>query len=142
MALDSPCSAEAGTVEEPSQYAELKFQFGPAQSWGTAQGRVPPAQTHHFITTSGIVASVIAGIAGAVLTLRIAAGLTGPAYTELGVAFAAAVLIAIRREASRAARRHDPPEARARGPGSGLGRVSSRRDARALDPRSDSGAGT
>jgi hypothetical protein len=68
---------------------------------------VPPENAHHFIATFGIVANVIAGIAGAVLTLRISAGLTIPAYAELGLAFGGAVLIAARRAASRAARHQE-----------------------------------
>jgi hypothetical protein len=102
MALDSPLAPEAGPVEPPSPYAELVVQLGPAQPWGTAKGKVPPEQAHHLITTFGIVSSLVAGIAGTVLTLRIAAGLTGPAYAELGVACAAAGLIAIRRAVVRA----------------------------------------
>ena len=84
MALDSPLAPEAGSVEPPSPYAELVVKLGPAQRWGTAKGKVPPQQAHHLITAFGIVSSVIAGIVGAVLTLRIAAGLTGPAYAEPG----------------------------------------------------------
>jgi hypothetical protein len=114
MALDSPLAPETGPVEPPSQYAELVVQFGPAQPWGTARGKVPPAQAHHFIATFGIVASVIAGIAGTVLTLRIAPGLTGPAYAELGLAFGAAVLIAVRRAASRSGRSRELPGTRNR----------------------------
>jgi hypothetical protein len=116
MALDSPLAPEAGTVEPPpSPYAELVVQLGPAQQWGgTAKGRVPPEQAHHLITTFGIVASVIAGIAGSVLTLRIAAGLTGPAYAELAAAIAAAALIAMRRAVTRVARPQGLPGTRER----------------------------
>jgi hypothetical protein len=103
MALDSQLPPEAGTIEPPSPYAELAVHLGPAQPWGTAKGKVPPEQAHHLITTFGIVSSVIAGIAGSVLTLRIAAGLTGPAYAEIGAALAATVLIAMRRAVTRAA---------------------------------------
>ena len=122
MTLDSPLAPETGHVEPPGPYAELDVQLGPAQPWGSAKGKVPPEQAHHLITTFGIVASVIAGISGTVLTLRIAAGLAGPAYAELGLAFAAAVLIALRRAVSRASRRQELPETRARGPGEPGGR--------------------
>ena len=101
MALDRPLAPEASPVEPPSSYAELVVQLGPAQPWGTAKGKVPPEQAHHLITTFGIVSSVVAGITGTVLTLRIAPGLTGPAYAELALALAAAVLIAARRAAIR-----------------------------------------
>jgi hypothetical protein len=112
MATDS-LPAAGSPEEEPSRYAELVVQLGPAQQWGSARGKVPPEHTHHFITTFGIVTSVAAGIAGAVLTLRIAAGLTGPAYAELGLAFVAALLIAMRRSADRAAWRESAgPRAR------------------------------
>jgi hypothetical protein len=119
MALDNPLAPETGSVEPPTPYAELVVQLGPVQPWGTAKGKAPPGQPHHLITTVGIVASVIAGIAGTVLTLRISAGLTGPAYAELGLAFGAAVLIAIRRAVRRAGKRQELPEPRARGPGAG-----------------------
>ena len=99
MALDSP-----GADESPSPYAALTVKLGPAQQWGSAEGRVPPEHAHHLITTFGIVSSVIAGIAGSVLTLRISAGLAGPAYAELGIALAAATLIAFRRAATLAGR--------------------------------------
>jgi hypothetical protein len=133
MATKSPLSSEAGIIgqpaleptlisspeldaaEPPTGYAELEIKLGPTQSWGTASGKVPPEQAHHLITTFGIVASVIAGITGTVLTLRIAAGLNGPAYAVIGLAFAAIVLIAARRELSRPGWHRDPPEMRARG---------------------------
>jgi hypothetical protein len=117
MALDS-LPLEAGPVEPPSPYAELIVQLGPAQPWGTAKGKgkVPPEQAHHLITTFGIVSSVVAGIAGAVLTLRIAAGLSGPAYAELGIACAAAVLITLRHLVIRAGKPQGLPEANKRQP--------------------------
>jgi hypothetical protein len=113
IALDIPPPG-AGAVEPPSPYAELTVQLGPAQRWGSARGKVPPEQAHHLITTFGIVSSVIAGIAGSVLTLRIAAGLTVAACAELGVALAAAALIASRRAVTRAGRPQALPEARER----------------------------
>ncbi len=135
MALDSPLAPETGPVEPPSPYAELVIQLGPTQPWGSARGKVPPEQAHHLITTFGIVSSVAAGIAGTVLTLRIATGLTGPAYAELGLALGAAVLIAVRRTVSHTGRRQELPETRVREPGSGAGQGSvTRRGTKALDP--------
>lgn len=117
MASDRALELEAAeTVEPPGPYAELSVQLGPAQPWGSAKGKVPPEQAHHLVATFGIVSSVIAGIAGAVLTLRIAAGLTGPAYAELALAFAGAVLIALRRGAIRAGASRGVPDAGARAP--------------------------
>jgi hypothetical protein len=98
-----PFAPEAGPVEPPSPYAELVVQLGPGQPWGTAKGRVPPDQAHHLITTFGIVSIMLA--AGAVITLRVAAGLTAVAYAALGIACACAVLIAIRRFVVRAGQR-------------------------------------
>jgi hypothetical protein len=124
MTLDSPLASETGHVEPPGPYAELDVRLGPAQPWGSAKGKVPPEQAHHLITTFGIVASVIAGISGTVLTLRVAAGLAGPAYAELGLAFAGAVLIALRRAVSRA--RQAPGTPRNQGPRArGAGRPGS-----------------
>ncbi len=122
MALDSPpVPGETGPVEPPTQFAELVVQFGPVQPLGSVRGRVPPEQAPHLITTFGIVAIVITGIVGAVLTLRIAPGLTGPAYAELGLAFGSVALLAMRRARTRATMRRKPSETRARGPGSGPG---------------------
>lgn len=106
MALDSPLAPdETGPIEPPTQFAELVVQFGPAQPLGSVTGKVPPEQAPYLITMFGIVASMIAGIAGTVLTLRIAAGLSGPAYAELGLAFGSAVLLAIQHARTRASRR-------------------------------------
>jgi len=100
MTSDSPAAHEPGPAEQPTQAAELKVAVGPA----TAGGSVPPGEAHHYITTFGILVSVIAGIAGAVLTLRIGSGvltlrvtsgLTILGLAELGVALASAVIIAI-----------------------------------------------
>src|ERR1700722_15538357 len=102
MTSDRALELEVDPVEPPGPYAELSVQLGPAQRWGAAKGKVPPEQTPHLITTFSIVSSVVAGIAGAVLTLQIDAGLIGPAYAELALAFAGAVLIALRRGAIRA----------------------------------------
>jgi hypothetical protein len=89
----------AQAVEPPTQAAELKFTVGPA----TAGGTVPQAEAHHFVTVCGIAGSVAAGIAGVILTLRIASGvltlrvssgLAVLALAELGLGLAGAVLIA------------------------------------------------
>ena len=78
----------------PDEPAKLAFGVGPDQRWGTAEGTVPPDQAHHLITTFGILGSACTGIAGAVLTLRIAPSLTAPALAELALALLAAVLTA------------------------------------------------
>lgn len=75
----------------PTGFAELDISLGPA---GRAHGRVPPEQAHHFITTFGVLGSVVTGITGAVLTLHVAPGLTGVALVEMVLALAAALLIA------------------------------------------------
>jgi hypothetical protein len=108
MPLNGPSAPEPVPAEAPTGFAELDIQIGPAQPWGTARGKVPPGQAHHLITTFGVLGSVIAGIAGAVLTLHISAGLTAPVFAELAVAIASAVLIASRRiPARRAVRRRE-----------------------------------
>ena len=94
MARDRPGAREPDPSEEPTPCAELEIQVGPALPLGSAKGRVPPGQTGYFIMMFGIWGSVAAGIAGAVLTLRIASRLTGIALAELGLALAAALLIA------------------------------------------------
>ena len=94
MALDSPSAREPVPAERPTSFAELEIQVGPAAPWGTAKGRVPPDQTNYFIMTFGVLGSVVTGTAGAVLTLRIAPGLTGLALAELILALAAALIIA------------------------------------------------
>jgi hypothetical protein len=82
----------ADLLPEPTGFAELEISLGPTPR---ARGRVPPDQAHYFITTFGMLGSVASGIGGAVLTLHVAAGLTGLALAELGLALAAALLIAI-----------------------------------------------
>jgi hypothetical protein len=94
MALDSPFAHEPVPAERPTSFAELEIQVGPATPWGTAKGRVPPDQTNYFIMTFGVLGSVVTGTAGAVLTLRIAPGLTSLALAELILALAAALIIA------------------------------------------------
>lgn len=56
----------------------------------------PPGQAHHLITTCGVLGSVAAGIAGAVLTLRASPDLRAPAFAELALAVTSAALIARR----------------------------------------------
>jgi hypothetical protein len=80
--------------ERPGPYAELEIRVGPARPWGTAKGRIPPDQAWYFILTFGILADVITGTAGAILTMRIAPGLTAVALAELILALAAALLTA------------------------------------------------
>jgi|SRR5579875_3542569 len=101
MADNSPGGRDQGLAQPerpapraeppPTGFAELDISVGPA---GHAHGRVPPEQAHHFITTSGIMGSVVTGISGAVLTLHVAPGLAGLALVELVLALAAALLIA------------------------------------------------
>jgi hypothetical protein len=88
-------------AETPTMFAELEIQVGPAQQWGTARGRVPPDQANHLISAFVALGNVTAGITGAVLTLRISPGLTGPAYAELAIALVAALLTAVRGQAGR-----------------------------------------
>jgi hypothetical protein len=87
-------------IEHPTPAAELKLTVGPASAGGT----VPGDAAHHFITTAGIVGSVAAGIAGAVITLRISggvlalhvsSGLTILALAELALGLIGAVLVAV-----------------------------------------------
>lgn len=101
MPLNGPSAPEPVLVEAPTGLAELKIQVGPAQPRGTAKGKVPPGRAHHLITTLGVLGSVIAGIAGAVLTLHISSGLTAPAFAELALAVTSAVLITTGRTAAR-----------------------------------------
>jgi hypothetical protein len=81
----------AALAEPPTQFAELEISFGPPP-W-SVKGTVPPDQAHHLITTFGILGSAVTGTAGAVLTLRIAPGLTSVALAVLVLAAAAVVLI-------------------------------------------------
>ena len=85
----------------PTRAAQLKITAEPAKvkitarRLVTAEGTVPPGEARHLIAAFGILGSVVAGIAGAVLTLRINPGLTGLAVAELVLALAGAVLIAV-----------------------------------------------
>jgi hypothetical protein len=81
-------------LERPGPYAELEIMVGPARPWGTAKGRILPDQARYFILTFGILADVITGTAGAILTLHIAPGLIAVALAELILALAAALLTA------------------------------------------------
>lgn len=97
MALNSPYAPEPVPFEAPTAFAELKIQVSPDQPRGTAGGtKGPPGQAHHLITTCGVVGSVAAGIAGAVLTLRASPDLRAPAFAELALAVTSAALIARR----------------------------------------------
>jgi membrane protein implicated in regulation of membrane protease activity len=70
-------------------------------------GRGPPDQADLLITTIIILSSAIAGIGGAVLTLHIAANLTGLALVELALELMATLLIAVCSRA-RANRKYEP----------------------------------
>lgn len=91
-------------LPEPTEFAELEISVGPAQR---ARGRVPPDQADLLITTFSILSSAVAGIGGAVLTLHIAATLTGLALAELALAFVVALLIAVC-SYTRARRKNEP----------------------------------
>ena len=94
MTLNSPSAREPVPLERPTSFAELEVRVGPVP-WGKAKGRVAPDQASYLIMTFGILASVVTGTAGAVLTLRIAPRLTGLALAELVLALAAALIIAV-----------------------------------------------
>jgi hypothetical protein len=78
-------------IERPTGSATLTITLGPAQLGRAAEGD----QAHYLIATFGIVVSALIGVSGAVLTLHTAANLTTLALAELGLACAAAVLIAV-----------------------------------------------
>jgi hypothetical protein len=82
-------------LEAPTGFAELKIEVRPAKPWRSAS--VPPDHVHDLITTLGILGSLTAGIAGAVLTLRTSPRLIAPAFAELAIAGTSAALIAMRR---------------------------------------------
>jgi hypothetical protein len=79
----------------PGPDAELVLSINSVPPGGALKGRVPADQAHHLITTSGILASGIAGITGAVLTLHAPGESAAAAYAELALALIAAVLIAV-----------------------------------------------
>lgn len=102
MPLDnSPVTYEPVLAERPTQAAQLKITAEPARvtitarRWVTAEGTVPPGEARHLIAAFGILGSVITGISGAVLTLRIDPKLTTLALAELVLALVSAVLIAV-----------------------------------------------
>jgi hypothetical protein len=68
MALNSPSAPGPVPDEMPTAFAALQIQVGPAQPRETAKGKVLPVRPHHLITSFGVLGSVIAGIAGAILT--------------------------------------------------------------------------
>lgn len=95
-------------AEQPTQAAQLTIRADPARvkitarRWVTAEGTVPPDEAQHLISTIGIVGCVVTGATAAVLTLRIAPGLTELALAELLLALVGMLLIAVRSK-SRAA---------------------------------------
>jgi hypothetical protein len=93
-------SSEAS--ELPTEAAELRIMVGPTQRM-SAQGTVPADQARLIITTFGVVGSAVAGITGAILTIRITDGTVGVALAsgELVLALVAAVLIAVTARTSR-----------------------------------------
>jgi hypothetical protein len=78
-------------LERPTGSATLTISLGPAKLGGTAKG----TQAHHLITTFGIAGSALVGVGGAVLTIHVATSLTALALAEVGLAFAAMVLITV-----------------------------------------------
>jgi len=119
MTQDNPPPFGPGRAERPTWAAELRIttervQAGiTTQRWGTEEGMVPSSQVDHLITTFGIAGSIFTGTAGAVVTLRLAPGLTVIALAELVLALAGAALIALCSHAHSRARaegqRHDDP---------------------------------
>lgn len=113
---ERPLVAAFTSSEQPTAGAELKIVVVhsrvkiTARRW-SVEGTVPSAEAHHLITTFGILGSIVSGLAGAILTLRIASGLPALAFAELGLALLAAVLIAVRsrRSVQRAARSDEGP---------------------------------
>jgi hypothetical protein len=100
MTSDSPVTPEPVPAEQPTRAAELEISAEPARvkftgwRWVTAEGTVPPGDAHHLITAFCILGGVITGTSGAVLTLRIAPGLTTLALAELVLALVGMVLTA------------------------------------------------
>lgn len=92
---------ELGLAEQPTRAAQLKIKAEPARvkftarRWLTAEGTVPPSEAQHLISMFGILGCVITGTAAAVLTLRIAPGLTALAFAELMLALGGMLLITI-----------------------------------------------
>lgn len=99
MAEGSAVQPAAVLVEEPTEAARLRIKVEP--TWvkvpnprsGTEE-IIPGGETHHLITTVGVMGSSVAGVVSAVLTLRIAPHLLALAVLELLLAALAAVLVA------------------------------------------------
>jgi hypothetical protein len=127
LASNGPSPVMPVPGETPTSASELEIRISPARPWRAAKRRVPTARAHN-LTAFAVLGSVVAGVAGAVITLRIGAGLTGPAYAELALTFTAAVLIATR--PTSAASEQPPPSAAAAGhdraENDGLGGVDGR----------------
>lgn len=121
MNQDNPIPFGRGQAERPTWAAELWIITDPAQARGTPEGMVPAGQADHLITTFGIAGSIAAGTTGAVVTLRLAPGLTVIALAELVLALAGAVLIALCSRAYRRTRAAGQPQDGA-GPASRAGR--------------------
>jgi len=105
MAEINPRAIGPFPAEWPTGAARLIIALLPTQlAAGTA-----PAQTRHLITTLGILGSVWSGIAGALVTLRVASAHVGLAVAELSLALAGAVLVAICGRLPAGPRRKLPP---------------------------------
>ena len=101
--------------EAPTAFAELKIEVGPAQLWGYANGEALSSRADDLVTAFGMLGSVVAGIAGAVLTLRRSSGLIAPALAELALAGTSVALMA--RAADRRTARHQEISRAPRPPG-------------------------
>lgn len=121
MSQDNPIPFCPGQAERPTWAAELWIIAEQVQARGTAEGVVPSGHVDHLITTFGIAGSIVAGTAGAVVTLRLAPGLTVIALAELMLALAGAVLVALCSRAYRRTRTESQPQDGA-GTGSRAGR--------------------
>ncbi len=116
MTLNSPATHELVLGERPTRAAQLKITAEPARvkftarRWLIAEGTLPPGEARQLIAAFGILGSVVASIAGAVLTLRISPELTTLALAELVLACAGAVLIAVCGRARRGGRETGRPE--------------------------------
>lgn len=110
MTQDNPIPFGPGQAERPTWAAELGIIAEPVQAKGTAEGMVPSDQVDHLITTFGITGCIVTGTAGAVVTLRLARGLTVIALAELVLALAGAVLIALCSRAYRRTRAAGQPQ--------------------------------
>jgi hypothetical protein len=107
--------AREADPEGPSASADLTIEVGPDQPRGYPNGEALPSRADDLITAFGILGSVVAGIAGAVLTLRKSPGLVTPALAELALAGTSAALIA--RAADRRTPKHQEIAQAPRPPG-------------------------